>query len=230
LIERRTITSLNVLTLQKIKIMSLLVGKKAPSFKAGAITNGGTVVSDFSLDQFIGKKHVVFFFYPKDFTFVCPTELHAFQEKLAEFESRNCAVVACSTDTEESHWGWLQMEKNAGGIKGITYPIVADVSKTISDNYGVLAGEYDYDEQGNLVANGPMIAYRGLFLIDKNGVVMHQLINNFPLGRNVEEALRMVDALQFFEENGEVCPANWSKGSEGMKANHEGVANYLATH
>ncbi len=210
--------------------MSSLVGKKAPSFKAGAITNGGTVVSDFSLDQFIGKKHVVFFFYPKDFTFVCPTELHAFQEKLAEFESRNCAVVACSTDTEESHWGWLQMEKNAGGIKGITYPIVADVSKTISDNYGVLAGEYDYDVDGNLVANGPMIAYRGLFLIDKNGVVMHQLINNFPLGRNVEEALRMVDALQFFEENGEVCPANWSKGSEGMKANHEGVANYLSKH
>ena len=210
--------------------MSSLVGKKAPSFKAGAITNGGTVVSDFSLDQFVGKKHVVFFFYPKDFTFVCPTELHAFQEKLAEFESRNCAVVACSTDTAESHWGWLQMEKNAGGIKGITYPIVADVSKTISDNYGVLAGEYDYDEDGNLVANGPMIAYRGLFLIDKNGVVMHQLINNFPLGRNVEEALRMVDALQFFEENGEVCPANWSKGSEGMKANHEGVADYLAKH
>jgi len=219
-----------LLTLQKINFMSSLVGKKAPSFKAGAITNGGTVVSDFSLDQFIGKKHVVFFFYPKDFTFVCPTELHAFQEKLAEFESRNCAVVACSTDTEESHWGWLQMEKNAGGIKGITYPIVADVSKTISDNYGVLAGEYDYDENGNLVANGPMIAYRGLFLIDKNGVVMHQLINNFPLGRNVEEALRMVDALQFFEENGEVCPANWSKGSEGMKANHEGVADYLAKH
>lgn len=210
--------------------MSSLVGKKAPSFKAGAITNGGTLVSDFSLDQFIGKKHVVFFFYPKDFTFVCPTELHAFQEKLAEFEARNCAVVACSTDTEESHWGWLQMEKKAGGIKGITYPIVADVSKTISDTYGVLAGEYDYDAEGNLVANGPMIAYRGLFLIDKNGVVMHQLINNFPLGRNVDEALRMVDALQFFEENGEVCPANWSKGSEGMKANHEGVADYLAKH
>ncbi len=210
--------------------MSSLVGKKAPSFKAGAITNGGTVVSDFSLDQFIGKKHVVFFFYPKDFTFVCPTELHAFQEKLAEFEARNCAVVACSTDTEESHWGWLQMEKKAGGIQGITYPIVADVSKTIADNYGVLAGEYNYDEEGNLVATGPMIAYRGLFLIDKNGVVMHQLINNFPLGRNVEEALRMVDALQFFEENGEVCPANWSKGSEGMKANHEGVASYLASH
>jgi peroxiredoxin (alkyl hydroperoxide reductase subunit C) len=237
LFERKRIINIEVnnptakvLTLQKINFMSSLVGKKAPSFKAGAITNGGTVVSDFSLDQFIGKQHVVFFFYPKDFTFVCPTELHAFQEKLAEFESRNCAVVACSTDTEESHWGWLQMEKKAGGIKGITYPIVADVSKTISDTYGVLAGEYDYDSEGNLVANGPMIAYRGLFLIDKNGVVMHQLINNFPLGRNVDEALRMVDALQFFEENGEVCPANWSKGSEGMKANHEGVADYLAKH
>ncbi len=210
--------------------MSVLVGKKAPSFKAGAVTKGGVVVSDFSLDQYLGKQHVVFFFYPKDFTFVCPTELHAFQEKLAEFEARNCAVVACSTDTEESHWGWLQMEKNAGGIKGITYPIVADVSKTISDAYGVLAGEYTYDEEGNLTATGPMIAYRGLFLIDKNGVVMHQVVNNFPLGRSVDEALRMVDALQFFEENGEVCPANWTKGSEGMKADHDGVASYLAKH
>jgi len=210
--------------------MSVLVGKKAPSFKAGAITNGGTLTGDFSLDQYIGKKHVVFFFYPKDFTFVCPTELHAFQERLADFEARNCAVVACSTDTEESHWGWLQMEKKAGGIKGITYPIVADVAKTISDAYGVLAGEYDYDEEGNLTSRGAMIAYRGLFLIDKNGVVQHQVVNNFPLGRSVEEALRMVDALQFVEENGEVCPANWSKGSEGMKADHDGVAAYLGTH
>ena len=210
--------------------MGVLVGKKAPSFKAAAVVNGGEIVSDFSLDQYLGKNHVLFFFYPKDFTFVCPTELHAFQEKLAEFESRNCAVVACSTDTEESHWGWLQMEKNAGGIKGITYPIVADVSKTISDAYGVLAGEYTYDEEGNLTATGPMIAYRGLFLIDKNGVVMHQVVNNFPLGRSVDEALRMVDALQFFEENGEVCPANWTKGSEGMKADHDGVATYLAKH
>ena len=210
--------------------MSVLVGKKAPSFKAGAVVNGGEIVNDFSLDQYVGKNHVLFFFYPKDFTFVCPTELHAFQEKLAEFEARNCAVVACSTDTEESHWGWLQMEKNAGGIKGITYPIVADVSKTISDAYGVLAGEYTYDEEGNLTATGPMIAYRGLFLIDKNGVVMHQVVNNFPLGRSVDEALRMVDALQFFEENGEVCPANWTKGSEGMKADHNGVATYLANH
>jgi peroxiredoxin (alkyl hydroperoxide reductase subunit C) len=182
------------------------------------------------LEQYIGKKHVVFFFYPKDFTFVCPTELHAFQEKLSEFESRGVQVVACSTDTEESHWGWLQMAKEQGGIKGITYPVVADTSKTISDSYGVLAGEYTYDEEGNLVAMGPMIAFRGLYLIDKNGVVQHMLINNFPLGRNVDEALRMVDALQFFEENGEVCPANWTKGSQGLKDTHEGVADYLSKH
>ena len=210
--------------------MSVLVGKKAPHFSASAVVNGGTIVNGFSLDQFIGKNPVLFFFYPKDFTFVCPSELHAFQDKLADFEKRGTKVVACSTDTEESHWGWLQVPKNKGGIEGVTYPIVADTSKTISEAFGVLAGEYDYDIDGNLVANGPMIAYRGLFLIDKNGVVMHQLVNNFPLGRNVDEALRMVDALQFFEENGEVCPENWTKGDEGMKASFEGVADYLSKH
>ncbi len=210
--------------------MSSLVGKKAPVFKAGAVVNGGEIIENFSLDQYLGKKHVVFFFYPKDFTFVCPTELHAFQEKLGEFESRNCAVVACSTDTEESHWGWLQMDKNSGGIKGVKYPIVADTTKTIALNYGTLFGDYDVNDNGDLIATGPMIAFRGLFLIDKNGVVRHQLINDLPLGRNVDETLRMVDALQFFEENGEVCPANWTKGSEGMKADHQGVASYLSKH
>ena len=210
--------------------MSVLVGKKAPSFSAPAVVNGGVVEENFSLDQYLGEKHVLFFFYPKDYTFVCPTELHAFQEKLAEFESRGVAVVACSTDTEESHWGWLQMEKKDGGIKGVTYPIVADTGKTISDAYGVLAGEYQYDEDAKLVATGPMIAYRGLFLIDKTGTVMHQVVNFFPLGRSVDEALRMVDALQFFEENGEVCPANWTKGADGLKDTHEGVADYLASH
>ncbi len=210
--------------------MASLVGKKAPLFKANAVINGTSVENNFSLEQYIGKKHVVFFFYPKDFTFVCPTELHAFQEKLSEFESRGVQVVACSTDTEESHWGWLQMAKEQGGIKGITYPLVADTSKTISDSFGVLAGEYTYDEEGNLVAMGPMIALRGLYLIDKTGVVQHMLINNFPLGRNVDEVLRMVDALQFFEENGEVCPANWTKGSQGLKDTHEGVADYLSKH
>ncbi len=210
--------------------MGILVGKKAPSFKAPAVINGGKIVQDFSLDQYIGKHPVVFFFYPKDFTFVCPSELHAFQSKLGEFEARGVKVVACSTDTEESHWGWIQVPKNKGGIEGITYPIVADTAKTISEAYGVLAGEYDIDDEGNTIATGPMIAYRGLFLIDKYGTVMHQVVNNFPLGRNVDEALRMVDALQFFEENGEVCPANWQRGDEGMTASFEGVAEYLSNH
>ncbi|MBL0063690.1 MAG: peroxiredoxin [Bacteroidetes bacterium] len=205
-----------------------LVGKKAPLFKAKAVVMGEQIVDDFSLEQFIGKKEVVFFFYPKDFTFVCPTELHAFQDKLNEFEKRKVALIACSTDTEQSHWGWLQMEKKLGGIKGITYPIVADTSKTIAMNFGVLAGEYDTNENGEVFATGQMVAYRGLFLIDKKGNVRHELINDLPLGRNVDEALRMVDALQFNEQNGEVCPANWSKGNEGLKATHEGVATYLA--
>jgi peroxiredoxin (alkyl hydroperoxide reductase subunit C) len=207
-----------------------LVGKKAPSFKAAAVINGEEIVENFSLDQFVGKKYVVFFFYPKDFTFVCPTELHAFQERLADFQARGCEVVACSTDTEQSHWGWLQVDKKAGGIKGITYPIVADTTKTISLNYDTLFGDYDVDADGNLIATGPMIAFRGLFLIDKAGLVRHQLINDLPLGRNVDEALRVLDALQFNEEKGEVCPANWNKGKEGMKADHKGVADYLAKH
>ncbi len=210
--------------------MAVLVGKKAPQFNAQAVINGGEFASDFSLDQFIGNKHVVLFFYPKDFTFVCPTELHAFQEKLSEFESRNTAVVAVSTDTEQSHWGWLQLEKNNGGIKGITYPLVADTNKTISKNYDVLAGDYFYDDNDMLQAEGELIAYRGLFLIDKEGIVRHQIVNDLPLGRNVDEALRMVDALQFTEENGEVCPANWNKGKTGMQATHEGVADFLEKH
>tara|TARA_B100000700_G_C14882938_1_gene778979 strand:- start:42 stop:674 length:633 start_codon:yes stop_codon:yes gene_type:complete len=208
--------------------MSVLVGKKAPSFSAQAIVNGSEFVKEYSLNQFIGKKPVIFFFYPKDFTFVCPTELFAFQEKLSEFEDKGCAVVACSTDSEQSHWGWLQMPKSEGGIKGVTYPIVADTDKTISANFGVLFGDYELDENDNLAANGPMIAFRGLFLIDKNGIIQHQVVNNFPLGRNVDEALRMVDALQHFEKHGEVCPANWSKGKESMKEDHDAVAKYLA--
>lgn len=210
--------------------MSVLVGKKAPSFKAAAVVNGGEIVQDFSLDQYLGNQHVLLFFYPKDYTFVCPTELHAFQAKLAEFEKRGVAVVAASTDTEESHWGWLQMPKEKGGIQGVKYPIVADTDKTISDAYGVLAGEYEYDLEGKLTASGPMIAYRGLFLIDKEGTVMHQVVNFFPLGRSVDEALRMVDALQYFEANGEVCPANWQAGDDAMTASFDGVADYLATH
>jgi peroxiredoxin 2/4 len=205
-----------------------LVARKAPSFKTSAVVNGEEIVDDFSLDQFIGKKHVVLFFYPKDFTFVCPTELHAFQEKLAEFEARNVQIVACSTDTEQSHWGWLQLAKDKGGIQGITYPIIADTAKTIAANYGVLFGDYGWNEDGEMEATGPMIAFRGLFLIDRDGIVQHELINNLPLGRSVDEALRMVDALQYFEEKGEVCPANWKKGEKAMQATHAGVADYLA--
>jgi peroxiredoxin (alkyl hydroperoxide reductase subunit C) len=207
--------------------MAVLVGKKAPGFSAAAVVNGGEIVEHFTLEQFAGK-YVILFFYPKDFTFVCPTELHAFQARLNDFKERGVEVIAVSTDTEQSHWGWLQMSKDHGGIQGITYPLVADTNKTISHNYDVLAGDFFYDEDGMLQAEGELIAYRGLFLIDKEGVVRHQLVNDLPLGRNVDEAIRMVDALQFNEENGEVCPANWSKGSEGMSATHSGVADYLA--
>jgi peroxiredoxin (alkyl hydroperoxide reductase subunit C) len=208
--------------------MAVLVGKKAPQFNAQAVVNGCEFVENFSLDQYLGNKYVVLFFYPKDFTFVCPTELHAFQEKLAEFESRDVAVVGVSTGTEQSHFGWLQVEKGHGGIKGVTYPLVADTNKTISANYDVLAGETYFDENDMLQSQGELIAYRGLFLIDKDGLVRHQLVNDLPLGRNVDEAIRMVDALQFFEENGEVCPANWSKGKDGMQADHKSTAEYLA--
>jgi peroxiredoxin (alkyl hydroperoxide reductase subunit C) len=209
--------------------MGVLVGRKAPGFSAAAVTNGNDIVTDFTLEQFKGK-YVILFFYPKDFTFVCPTELYAFQEKLKEFKSRNVEVIGVSTDTEQSHWGWLNMEKNAGGIKGITYPLVADTNKTISTNYDVLAGDWDYNEEGEMTAIGELIAYRGLFLIDKEGTVRHQLVNDLPLGRNVDEAIRMVDALQFNEDNGEACPANWSKGKDGLTTTHEGIAEYLSTH
>ena len=207
--------------------MAVLVGKNAPLFSAQAVVNGGIIEENFSLDQYLGNKHVVLFFYPKDFTFVCPTELHAFQDKLKEFEKRNTAVVAVSTDTEQSHWGWLQLPKNQGGIQGVTYPLVADTNKTISKNYDVLAGDYYYDDSDQLQADGELIAYRGLFLIDKEGVVRHQIVNDLPLGRNVDEALRMVDALQFNEDNGEACPANWNADREGLKATHEGVVEYF---
>jgi peroxiredoxin (alkyl hydroperoxide reductase subunit C) len=207
-----------------------LVGRKAPAFSEGAVINGEEIVENFSLEQYIGKKHVVFFFYPLDFTFVCPTEILAFQEKLEEFEKLNTAVVGCSVDSTHSHWAWLNTPKDKGGIQSVTYPLVADLSKTIAMNFGVLAGEYDFDEEGKQVFIGAPLAYRGLFLIDKQGVVRHELVNDLPLGRNVDEALRMVRALQFNEKFGEVCPANWEEGKEGLKATHEGVAEYLATH
>jgi peroxiredoxin 2/4 len=208
--------------------MSVLVGKKAPHFTAPAIINGNDVDERFSLDQYAGKKYIVFFFYPADFTFVCPTELIAFQDRIKDFEKRNTAVVGCSVDSEFSHWKWLQTPKKEGGIKGITYPLVADQSMTISENYDVLAGEFHYDDEGMAAYKGIPQSYRGLFLIDKEGIVRHQVVNDMPLGRSVDEVLRMVDALQFFEKNGEVCPANWHKGEEGLKASQSGIVDYLS--
>ena len=207
-----------------------LVGKKAPIFKATAVVNGGDFNENFSLEQYIGKKKVVFFFYPMDFTFVCPTEILAFQEKIAEFEKRGVAVVGCSVDSHFSHWAWLNTPKDKGGIQSVKYPLVADFNKTISMNYGVLAGEYNWDEDGNWVFEGSPVAYRGLFLIDEDGVVRHELINDLPLGRNVNEALRVIDALTHNQKYGEVCPANWNEGDDAMTASADGVADYLSKH
>lgn len=208
--------------------MSVLVGKRAPVFWAPAVINGNEIVEKFSLDDFLGKKYVVFFFYPADFTFVCPTELLAFQEKLQEFENRDTVVIACSTDSVVSHWKWLQTPKNDGGIKGVTYPLVADHAMTISMAYDVLAGAFESDSSGKPIFVGSPEAYRGLFLIDKGGVVRHQVINDMPLGRSVDEIIRVIDALQFTEEYGEVCPADWHKGDKGLTATQEGIASYLS--
>ena len=193
--------------------MAVLVGKQAPDFKANAVVNG-EIKEGFSLSDYKGK-NVVLFFYPLDFTFVCPTELHAFQAKLAEFEKLNTQVIGVSVDSHFSHFAWVNTPKAKGGIEGVTYPLVADLNKTISADYDVLV-------------DGVGIAYRGLFLIDGEGVVRHQVVNDLPLGRNVDEAIRMVSALKFFEENGEVCPANWTEGEKSMKPNQAGLEEYFA--
>jgi len=192
--------------------MPMLVGKKAPEFKAKAVLEN-QIVEDFSLSDYRGK-YVVFFFYPLDFTFVCPTELHAFQEQLAEFESRNTQVIGCSVDSCYSHFAWLNTPKHKGGIQGVTYPLVADLNKTIARDYGVLI-----HQEG--------IAYRGLFLLDRTGVVRHQVVNDLPLGRSVEEALRILDALIYFERHGEVCPANWQQGKKTFKPNQLSLEEYF---
>lgn len=189
-----------------------LIGKKAPDFTAKAVVKN-EIIENFKLSDHEGK-YVVLFFYPLDFTFVCPTELHAFQEKLHAFQERNTEVIAVSTDSHFSHMAWLNTPKSQGGIEGVEYPIVSDFNKTISKDFDVL-----------VEADG--VAYRGLFLIDKEGVVHHATLNNLPLGRNVDEALRMVDALQHFEKHGEVCPANWNQGEKSMKPNQDGLKAYF---
>lgn len=193
--------------------MCTLVTKPAPDFKATAVMPNNTFNEEFTLSQFKGK-YVVLYFYPLDFTFVCPTEIIAFDKKLDEFKKRNCEVIGVSVDSHFSHWAWKNVPVDKGGIGPIKYPLVADISKNISRGYGVLFGD--------------AIALRGLFLIDKDGFVRHAVINDLPLGRNVDEVLRMVDALQHFEKHGEVCPANWKHGDEAMKPNSDGVADYLA--
>ncbi len=192
--------------------MSVLVGKAAPEFMATAVQEG-KVIESLKLSAYKGK-YVVLFFYPLDFTFVCPTELHAFSEKLDEFKKKGVEVLAVSVDSHFSHLAWLNTPKEKGGIQGVRYPIISDINKTISRDYDVLA-------------EGRGIAYRGLFLIDKEGIVRHQVINDLPLGRSVDEVIRMVDALQFFEKNGEVCPANWRKGEKGMKTSQKGLEDYF---
>ncbi len=187
----------------------MLVGKKAPVFKVKAVINGNEIINDFSLEQFIGKKYVVFFFYPLDFSTLCPTEIIAIQNRLTEFDERNCAVVACSVDSHYSHKAWLKTEQSQGGIAGINYPIVSDFSKTISINYDVLAGHYQKNEIGEEIFIGKPQAYRGLFIIDKKGIVRHQTINEMGIGRSVDEILRMVDAVQYVDETGEDCICDW---------------------
>jgi peroxiredoxin (alkyl hydroperoxide reductase subunit C) len=200
--------------MEKEFTMSVLTGRQAPNFKTDAVVNGE--FTDISLSDYRGKKHVVLFFYPLDFTFVCPTELHAFQEKLDEFKKRDVEVLGCSIDSKFSHFAWLNTPKDKGGIEGVKYPLLADIHRTIARDYDVLSDDG--------------VAFRGLFLIDKQGVVRHQLVNDLPLGRNVDETLRVIDALQHVEKHGEVCPANWNKGKEAMKATKEGVSSYLAKH
>ncbi len=194
--------------------MGTLVGKQAPDFKTNAVVNGH-ISNDFTLSHYRGK-YVILFFYPLDFTFVCPTELHAFQEKLSEFEARNAQLIGCSIDSCYSHFAWLNIPKNKGGIQGVDYPLVADLNKSIARDYDVLI-----PHEG--------IAYRGLFLIDREGIVRHQVINDLPLGRSVDEAIRILDALIYFETHGEVCPANWQQGKQSMKPTQDGLEKYFMT-
>ncbi len=195
--------------------MKHLVAKKAPDFTAQAVMADNSM-EELTLSDYRGK-YVVLFFYPLDFTFVCPSEIIAFDEKLNEFSKRNCEVIAVSTDSQFSHWAWKNTPRNQGGLGQVRFPIVADLTKTISKDYGVL-----------LKKEG--VALRGLFILDREGVIHHATINNLSLGRNVDEVLRTLDALQFTEEHGEVCPANWKPGDDAMKPTAEGVAEYLGEH
>ena len=196
--------------------MSTLVGKKAPSFTAPTVLPDNTISDDFSLENFKGK-YVALFFYPLDFTFVCPTEIIEFNRKLGQFKERGAEVVGVSVDSQFTHLAWKNTPVNKGGIGNIGYPLVADMTKKISRRYGVLLKDAG-------------VALRGTFLIDREGVVKHAVVNDLGLGRNIDETLRTLDALQHLEQNGEVCPANWNKGDDAMKPTGDGVADYLTKH
>ena len=195
--------------------MSTLVTRKAPDFTAVTVMGDNSFNETFTLSDLRGK-YTVLFFYPLDFTFVCPSEIIAFDKAYEKFKAKNCELVGVSIDSQFSHFAWKNTPVEEGGIGQIKFPLVADITKRISKDYGVLVNK--------------SVALRGLFLIDKEGIVRHAVINDLPLGRNVDEALRMLDALQFTEEHGEVCPANWTAGDEGMTPTAEGVADYLGKH
>lgn len=210
----------------------MIVTKQAPDFKATAIMPDNSF-KDISLSDYKGKK-IVLFFYPLDFTFVCPTEIIAFDHRLEEFKKRGVQVLGCSVDSHFSHWAWKNTDINDGGIGNVQYPIIADLDKSIARDYDVLLGATpatvltEEDEVDTTVGGDK--ALRGSFLIDEDGVVRHAVINDLPLGRNIDEMLRMVDALDFHTKHGEVCPAGWTEGEEGMKDTAEGVSSYLSSH
>lgn len=197
--------------------MGVLVGREAPDFSAAAVLGDGTIVDEFNFKQGIKDKYAVLFFYPLDFTFVCPSELIAFDHRLDEFKKRNVEVIGCSIDSHYTHNAWRNTPLNDGGIGPVRYPLIADLNHAICKAYDVETPD-------------GKVAYRGSFLIDKEGIVRHQVVNDLPLGRNIDEMLRMIDALQFNETHGEVCPAGWKEGDAGMQGTPEGVADYLAGH
>lgn len=209
-----------------------LVGKKFPNLEVDAMNEMGDTFKVNILEEAKkNDKKVVLFWYPKDFTYVCPTELHAFQEAMKEFEDRNTMVIGASCDTPEVHFAWLNTPKDDGGIEGVTYPILADSNRNLSSRLGILDTTNErYDEEtGAITVDGDNVTYRATYLIDEEGTVFHESVNHMPLGRNVKEFLRMIDAFTHVQKHGEVCPANWEEGKEAMKADSKGVASYLSS-
>ena len=213
--------------------MATAVGKKFPDLNVNAMNEMGDTFKINVLEEAVNNnKKVLLFWYPKDFTFVCPTELHAFQEALPEFEKRNTIVIGASCDTAEVHFAWLSTSKDNGGIEGVTYPILADSNRNLSSILGILdISKEIYDEETETVqVEGDNVTYRATYLLDEEGTVFHEGINHMPVGRNVNEFLRLIDAYAHVQKNGEVCPANWEEGKEAMQANAKGTAAYLASH